>query len=169
MTRFTFLTLSLLLPFFSFAQTAPTTLTKVGDFAPGFTFQIEKGKEMKLENYKGKIVLINFFATWCPPCRLELPLVQKQIWEKYKDNPHFALLVIGREETWDKVLAFKAADNYTFPILPDEQRKIYGLYATQTIPRNFLIDKDGKIIYQSTGYSEEEFGQMVKLLEEKLN
>jgi len=168
MTRLSSLLLFLLFSFSLFAQDDATTLTKVGQTAPAFSFQIEKGKEVKLEDYKGKIILINFFATWCPPCRLELPRVQKEIWEKYKDNPNFALLVFGREEGWDKVLPFKIANNYTFPILPDEGRKIYSLYATQYIPRNVIIDGDGKIIYQSMSYEAEEFSKMVKLLEGKL-
>lgn len=168
MTKLSYLLL-LFLPLSIFAQTDETTLTKVGEKAPDFTFQIEKGKESKLEDYKGKVVLINFFATWCPPCRLELPRVQKEIWDKHKDNPGFALLVFGREEGWEKVLAFKAANNYTFPILPDEQRKIYSLYATQYIPRNVIVDRDGKIIYQSMSYEAGEFGKMVKILEGKLD
>lgn len=146
----------------------PSTLTKVGQSAPGFSFQLTRDSICKLEDYKGKIVMINFFATWCPPCRAELPRVESDIWKIYKNNPRFALLVFAREEGWDKVTPFKQQNGFTFPVLPDEGRKIFSLYATQSIPRNVIIDTDGKIIYQSIGYDPKEFSQMLKLLEEKL-
>jgi peroxiredoxin len=146
-----------------------STLIKIGQQAPTFSFSLDKQKTAFIDDYKGKIVLINFFATWCPPCRLELPRVQKEIWEKYKDNPRFALFVFGREEGWNKLLPFKESNHYTFPILPDEGRKIFSLYATQSIPRNVVLDETGKIIYQSIGYSEKDFSELLNLLETRLN
>lgn len=146
-----------------------STLTKVGQQTPAFEFYTDKDKTATIDSYKGKIVLLNFFATWCPPCRLELPRVQKEIWEKYKDNPKFALFVFGREQGWDKVLPFKETNNYTFPILPDEGRKIFSLFATQSIPRNVVLDENGKIIYQSIGYSEKDFAELLKVLDTHIN
>jgi peroxiredoxin len=158
-----------LAPLFSRAQqTDPSTFTKVGDTAPTFNFGISKTQTVNLKDYHGKLVMLNFFATWCPPCRMELPRVEKEIWAKYKDNPKFALFVFGREEAWDVVLPFKEKFKYTFPILPDVGRKIFGLYATQSIPRNVIVDEDGKIIYQSIGYSDEEFNNLLALLDKKL-
>ncbi|MBC8052437.1 MAG: redoxin domain-containing protein [Sphingobacteriaceae bacterium] len=153
----------------SFSQTdTASTLTKIGDAAPTFKIEVEKQAFKDLDEYKGKLVMLNFFATWCPPCVEELPRVQKEIWEKYKDNPKFALLVIGREQGWDKLDPYKKANNYTFPILPDRKRTIYSKYATQYIPRNVVIDEEGKIIYQSIGYSTEEFDKLLTLLKAKL-
>ena len=161
--------LVILAPIISKAQlTDTTTHTKVGDTAPTFDFSVSKTQKANLADYKGKIVVIDFFATWCPPCRLELPRVQKEIWDKYKDNPKFALFVFGREEDWNVVLPFKEKNRYTLPILPDVGRKIFSLYATQSIPRNVVIDEDGKIIYQSIGYSEKDFAELLNLLDEKL-
>jgi peroxiredoxin len=169
MKRSAYILLLFLTPLFSRAQqTDTTTFTKVGDNAPTFDFAISKTQNANLKDYHGKIILINFFATWCPPCRMELPRVQAEIWDKYKDNPKFALFVFGREEGWNVVLPFKEKYKYTFPILPDEGRKIFKLYATQSIPRNVVVDEDGKIIYQSMGYSEEEFKKLLDLLESKL-
>jgi len=146
----------------------PTTLTKNGDEAPVFAFNISKTEKANIKDYRGKIVMMNFFATWCPPCRLELPRVQKEIWEKYKDNPKFALLAFDREEGWDKTLPFKNQNKYTFPMLPDEGRQIFKLYATQSIPRNVVLDENGRIIYQSIGYSEKDFSELLALLETRL-
>lgn len=161
--------LILLSPLFSRAQQADlSTYTKVGDTAPTFNFSISKTQQANLKDYHGKLVMLNFFATWCPPCRMELPRVEKEIWAKYKDNPKFKLLVFGREEDWDVVLPFKTKFNYTFAILPDVGRKIFSLYAKDSIPRNVIVDEDGKIIYQSIGYSEQEFDKLLALLSEKL-
>ena len=160
-----------LIPFLCRAQSMvpdSTTLNKTGDKAPLFEFNISKEKKANLSDYHGKIVMINFFATWCPPCREELPRAQKEIWEKYKDNPKFAFFAFDREEGWDKTLPFKENNNFTFAMLPDEGRKIFKLYATQYIPRNVVIDGDGKIIYQSVGYSEKDFKELLDLLAEKL-
>jgi peroxiredoxin len=163
------LLLVFLAPLFSRAQqNDASTLTKIGDTAPAFDFSISKTQKANIKDYRGKIVLINFFATWCPPCRLELPRVQKEIWEKYKDNPKFALFIFGREEGWEKVQAFKEKNQYTFFMLPDEGRKIFSLYATQSIPRNVVLDEDGKIIYQSIGYSEKDFTELLNVLAGKL-
>ncbi len=145
-----------------------TTLTKTGNMAPVFTFNISKDKTASLQDYRGKIVLLNFWATWCPPCRAEFPRVQKEIWEKYKDNPKFALLAFAREEGWEKVLPFAAQNKYTFPMLPDEKRGVYKRYATQYIPRNVVIDENGTIIYQSMGYSEKDFSELLSILDARL-
>jgi len=151
------------------AQTDASTLNKTGDKAPDISFQVEKEKFKNLSAYKGKIVLINFFATWCPPCVEEMPRIQKDIWERYQTNSKFALFVLGREQNWDKLESYKTKNNYTFPILPDIERKAFSKYATQYIPRNVLINEDGLIIYQSIGYSPEEFEKLLALLSDLLN
>lgn len=169
MKKIFFALLILAKPVITRAQaTDPDLMVKVGDQAPAFDFYIAKGEKTSLDKYKGKIVMINFFATWCGPCRLELPRVQTEIWNKYKDNPKFALFILGRDEGWDVVLPFKDKFKYTFPILPDEGKKLYSLYAKKMIPRNFILDEKGKVIYQSMGYSPEEFDKLLALLSARL-
>jgi len=158
----------LLLPFAAFSQKDSTTLTKVGDPVPQFSFETEKGKTANISDYKGKLILINLFATWCPPCNIELPNMQKLIWEKHKSNPNFVLFVFGREEGWEKLIPFKQKKGFTFPILPDVKRDIFSKFATQFIPRNIIIDQTGKIIYQSMGYTEKEFAEMAALIDKNL-
>jgi len=152
---------------FSFSLFAQdeATLVKVGDKAPDFSFTTEKGKTTKLSDLKGKVVWINFFATWCPPCRLELPHLQKEVYDKLKNNPNFELIILGREHSWEEINKFTTENKFDMPFYPDIGRKVFSLYAKQNIPRNFIIDKEGKIAVASTGFTEKEFDEIIKKTE----
>lgn len=150
------------------AQSDTTTLNKTGDKAPLFSCKTIDGKIVDIGKLQGKIILINFFATWCPPCNLELPVLQKNVWDKYKNNSNFVLIILGREHNEKEVSEFVKSKNFTMPFAPDPKREIYKLYATQFIPRNVIIGKDGKILFQSKGYTEEDFKQIEELLAQKL-
>ena len=142
------------------------SLTKVGQAAPAFKVTALDGKEYSVEGLRGKVVLLNFFATWCGPCLEELPHVEKEIWQKYKDHG-LVVLVVGREHPNEEVAAFQKKQNYTFPMAADPKREIYGKYATQYIPRTYLIDKEGKIAYQAVGYTQPEFKSLLAALEKQ--
>jgi len=150
------------------AQTDTTTLLNNGDILPSFRCKTIDGKNFDTDKLRGKIIMINFFATWCPPCNLELPVLQSAIWDKYKNDPSFVLIILGREHSEKEVADFVKSKNFTMPFAPDPDRSIYKLFATQYIPRNVIIGKDGKIIYQNRGYTKEEFKEIEKLIEEKL-
>lgn len=145
-----------------------TTLVSKGMMVPNFSYEISKGKTAKISDLKGKIVLINFFATWCGPCRTELPKIQAEIWNKHHSNPKFAMLTFGREHVWQEVEKFKQDNNFEFPFFPDPKRAVYGKFATQLIPRSFLLDENGTIIYLSEGFEQEHFDSLVKLIDSKL-
>lgn len=150
----------------SFAQD-DATLVKEGQTAPDFSISMEDGSVKKLSDLKGKVVWVNFFATWCPPCRKELPHLEKEVYKKFKDQP-FEVLVIGREHDWATVNKFKADNNYELPFYPDPKREAFAKYAKQNIPRNFIIDKDGKIAVSSVGFNEKDFNKMIQKVEELL-
>jgi len=150
----------------SYAQENPD-IVKIGDKIPSFKIESNKG-EISSADFKGKIVLVNFFATWCPSCVKELPQLQEKIWKRYKDNSNFELLVIGREHSEQELEKF-TKDKYTMPFYPDEGRKIYQLFAENTIPRNYIVDKEGKIVYMLTGFTEDDFNEMLKVLDKLLN
>lgn len=123
----------------------------VGDEAPSFLLTDSDGQQFFLEQQRGKIVLVNFFATWCGPCMQELPHVQK-LWDANRENAGFALIVIGREETDESITRFRMEHSYSFPMAADPDRSAYSLYAKELIPRTYLIARDGKICFASTGF-----------------
>ncbi|MGJ1432202.1 TlpA family protein disulfide reductase [Sphingobacterium spiritivorum] len=141
---------------------------KVGEQTPAFEWKDKKEERKDISMLKGKVVLINFFATWCPPCRQELPRVEKEIWAKYKARTDFSLLVFAREEGWDKLDPFMSKQQYTFPVFPDLKREIFSKYADTGIPRNVILNKKGEVVYQSIGYTEEEFKHLLTVLESEL-
>ena len=142
-----------------------TVLVNVGDTAPGFELTTLSGDTFNLEAHRGKIVLINFFATWCPPCREELPYLEKQIFQAF-DPEKLAVVVIGREEDDEIIQPFVDKHGYTVPFAGDPEMAAYSQYASRFIPRNFVIGPDGAVLYQSQGYEPHEFEEMVKLIEE---
>lgn len=143
------------------------TLIKDGMTAPDFEVEMFDGSKVKLADLKGKVVLLNFWATWCPPCRAELTRVEKDIIEKFKGQD-FVFLPVSRGEKKETVAAFREKMGYTFPMGLDTDQSVYKKYAVTYIPRNFLIDKKGKVVKASVGYDEAEFAELVKLIEETI-
>ena len=140
-----------------------TSLTKTGDRVPDFSVELISGKVLDMEALRGKVILLNFFATWCPPCQQELPVLEEKVWKQWKDAD-FQLISIGREHTAEEVTALREEKGYTFPMGSDPERTIYKKFATAYIPRNYVIDQEGKIVYQAIGYTEEEFQKILDLL-----
>ncbi len=149
-------------------ETQTTTLVKEGMQAPDFTVEMFDGSTLTLSALKGKVVLVNFWATWCPPCRQELTRVEEDIIKRF-EGQEFVFIPISRGEERETVAAFREQTGYTFPMGLDPERKVYDLFASNFIPRNFLIDADGKVVIASVGYEEEEFDALVKQIEELLN
>jgi len=159
--------LSLFLTLSAFAANEQeSTLTKVGQPAPDFTVKTLDDKEFSLKAHKGKVVLLNFFATWCGPCLAELPHVEKEIWQKFKDKG-LVVLAVGREHQNSELLDFQKKNKFTFSIAGDPKREAYSKYASAYIPRTYLINKDGQIIFQSVGFNESELPALISAIEKE--
>lgn len=150
------------------AEEPETALVKIGDVAPAFTVTSTDNEQISSESLKGKLVLVNFFATWCGPCMAEMPHLESEVWQKFKDRG-LVVVAIGREHSVAEVTKFKADKHLTLPVAPDPKREIYSKYATKYIPRNFLVGRDGKIIFASMGFDASEFDKMVTLIAVELS
>jgi peroxiredoxin len=114
-----------------------------GHPAPHFQLTTMDGKEVSLDDYKGKVVMLNFWGSWCEPCREEMPALES-VYEKYKDQG-FVVLGINIAETEFTANAFTKQMGTTFPILMDRQRDVVKLYDVVPIPSSFFIDRQGMI------------------------
>ena len=140
-------------------------LIKVGDQAPDFTINEAGGKSYRLSDLRGKVVMLQFTASWCSVCRQEMPFIEKEIWIPGKKTD---LVVIGidRDEPLDKVLKFKKDIGVSYPLALDPGADIFGLYALKEagVTRNVIIDRKGKIIFLTRLFDREEFDLMKKAI-----
>jgi thiol-disulfide isomerase/thioredoxin len=137
---------------------------KVGDVSPVTSAQLIDGTTM---DFKGKIVVLQFWATWCGPCQQTMPYIENNLWKPFKDK---GLVVIGcgREHSISQVAAYQKQKGYTFYFNADVQKQIYGTFATASIPRTVVIGKDGKIKFQMVGLNSGQFNEMLKIVSAEL-
>jgi peroxiredoxin len=114
--------------------------------AANFTLQDLRGNSWTLKDLRGKVVLVNFWATWCPPCRKEMPDLEA-LGKRFKDQG-LVILAIS-DEAADKVKPFIVERQYTFPILLDPDRKANKLFAVEGIPKTFIYNREGRMVAQS--------------------
>lgn len=140
-------------------------IVKVGDIAPDFTINEAGGKSYKLSDLKGRVVMLQFTASWCSVCRKEMPFIEKDIWQAKKAA---GLVVVGidRDEPVDKVEKFKKDMSITYPLALDPDAGIFSLYAQKEagVTRNVIVDRTGKIIFLTRLFDENEFNSMKKII-----
>jgi len=124
-----------------------------------FTLTDLKGKNWQLASLHGKVVLVNFWATWCPPCRKEMPDLDA-LYQRFADQG-FVILAISDEEQ-AKVAPFIAEHKITYPVLLDPGRKVNDLFQVQGIPKSFVYDREGKLVTQSIDMRTQ--GQFLQML-----
>ena len=143
------------------------TYTKVGQAMPEFTVSSLTGEKFDVQELKGKVLLVNFWATWCGPCRGEMPLFEKEVWLHFK-SPKFAMIGIAREQTQDVIVKALPKLGVSYPLAADPQRDIYKKFANAGIPRSYVVGADGRIAFQSSGYDAAEFEHMKQAIEQEL-
>lgn len=142
-------------------------IVKVGNTAPDIEICYTDGTTKKLSDFRGKVVMLQFTASWCGVCRKEMPFIEKDIWLKHKDNPKFALIGIDLQESREKTIQFAKDLKINYPLTLDLQGKSFYAYAEQGagVTRNIIIGPDGKIVYLTRLYNPEEFNAMVKVID----
>jgi peroxiredoxin len=166
--------------YFVFSQSASITpqqessdrgyIVKLGQTAPGFTMTLTDGRTVNLWSLRGKVVMLQFTASWCSVCRKEMPFIERDIWQRWKSNPSFALYAIDRDEPLDVAKNFVLTTGITYPIALDPGAAHFQLYADKEagVTRNVIIDKEGRIVFMTRLYNETEFKAMVAKLEKLL-
>lgn len=137
------------------ADVEKSTLVGVGDIAPDFTAELLDGSSITFSQLQGNTVLLVFFDTTCPECQLQLALLDGVVNQFAARN--FSLLAVNRGQSREEVTQFAEKKGYNFNIALDPDATIYSLYATQYVPRCFIIDPLGRLIARSVGYSTDEF------------
>jgi len=118
--------------------------------APDFTLRGSDGRNVRLDELRGQVVLVNFWATWCGPCREEMPHLDT-LYQKYRKSG-FVLLGVNVDDDPHTALATAARLNVSFPVLLDTDKKVSKLYDLNTMPSTIVIDRDGKMRFLHRGY-----------------
>lgn len=162
---------------FCFAQTDPILkatdergyYVKIGDIVPDIEFSLIDGNKISLNQLKGKIVMLQFTASWCKVCRSEMPYIEAEIWQEYKDK---GLMIIGvdYDEPLEKVVKFKEQMKVTYPLALDPNADIFEKFAAKNagVTRNVILDREGKILFLTRLFDMDEFNKMKLVIKEQL-
>jgi peroxiredoxin len=160
------LLLGLALGAFAVSGLAASDLT--GQTAPDFALKSSTGENLRLSEYRGEVVMVNFWATWCGPCRQEMPLLD-QLYSRY-ERVGFTLLGVNIDDNSGKAMNMVQELGVSFPVLFDSQKEVSKLYQVDTMPATVLIDREGTVRYihhgYKPGYENEYLDQIRSLLRE---
>lgn len=129
---------------------AQAAMPAVGSTAPGFTLKSDNGKNLKLGEFRGQVVMINFWATWCSPCRQEIPHLNR-LQERYR-KAGFVLLGVNIDDQPRVAREMMQKLGVVFPVLFDTDKRVSRLYDVGAMPSTLLIDRDGRVRYVHLGY-----------------
>lgn len=138
-------------------------IIRVGQTVPDIKWTQTDGKTVSIKDLRGKVVMLQFTASWCGVCRREMPFIERDIWQKHKDNKDFYLVGIDRDEPKATVEAFAKQTGVTYPLALDPGADLFTQFALREsgITRNVLVDRDGKIVMTTRLYNEKEFQKLV--------
>lgn len=135
----------------AFAADDEQTLTTVAKpyKAPEFVLRTDDGKTYRLADYRGKVVVVNFWATWCPPCRQEMPSMDRAYKQLQKDGIEIVAVNVGENE--DAIFAFTGVIPVSFPLLLDPEAKVVQQYRVRGLPTTYVVDPNGMVVYSAVG------------------
>ncbi len=140
----------------------------VGYLAPGFTLRNLKGNYVSLEKYRGQVVVLNFWATWCAPCRVEMPSFEN-LYRRFRSEGMVVLAVAIDKNADAKVKSFVDEYGLSFPVLLDAKGEVEQLYPSVTIPFTYVIDREGRIVARVDGAKNWESEETFEAIEYLLN
>ena len=149
----------------TFGLATSANALSVGDAAPDFALTTLDGKNVRLKEFRGQVVLVNYWASWCGPCRQEMPLLE-DMYKKY-NKLGFTILGVNVEQDNSKAKAYLRDVSVTFPILLDPQNIASKLYNVNAMPTTIIVDRNGKIRFSHEGYKpgyEETYKKQIKEL-----
>ena len=132
------------------AKSAPTTGAQVGEKLKEGNFKAMSGENIKLPPADGKVYVLNLWATWCPPCREEMPEVQA-FYDKYKNDSKVGLYLINVQESPKDIELFFQKNNYSMPVVIDTDGVSGGMLATRAIPTTVVLNRDGVVVFRKVG------------------
>lgn len=135
--------------------------------APSFTLKDMDGNIHKLADYKGQVAVVNFWASWCPPCREEMPSMERAWKQLQKEN--IAMLAINVGEDADTIFTFTADYPVSFPLLMDQDSSVINEWPVKGLPTTFVLDKQGRIVYRVIGGREWDAPELIDMLIELQN
>jgi len=135
--------------------------------AKDFTLEDLEVPAVSLKDFQGKVVFLNFWATWCPPCRVEMPAIEK-LWQKFKQED-FVILAVDLRERKEKINSFVKTNGYTFPVLLDSMGAVANTYGIRAIPTTYLLDPEGRIVGRALGARDWASADAFKLIEQLLS
>ena len=144
-------------------------IVNIGDTAPNFTMEYTTGEKVTLADLRGKVVVLQFTASWCSVCRKEMPHLEKDVWQQFKEKG-LVLVGIDRDEPIETVIQFQKDMGTTYPLALDPGAEIFGLFADKNsgVTRNVVIDQQGKIVFLTRLFEEKEYNQMIEAIKSLL-
>lgn len=155
------------LPVIAWGSQNLKTAPEVGALGPDFTLKDLKGADWQLNSLKGKVILLNFWATWCPPCKKEVPSIEKLSRLLKKEN--FLVVAVSVDQDPARLKDFIKKNKITFLVLNDETQAAATKYLVRGIPTNFIIGKGGVIVFKEVGSRDWATDEQVKYFKELIN
>jgi len=143
---------------------------KVGEQTPKLAFKLLDGTPVTNENLKGKVVVLQFTASWCGVCRKEMPHLESEVWQRFKKDKDFVFIGIDLKENLETVKKFIKQTKVTYPFTIDSDGSIFESFTLPKagVTRNIVLDRSGKIIFLSRLYNPKEFNEMVNVIESEV-